>query len=438
MMEMTYEQALLYLESTGKFGINLGLKRIEKMLELMGNPERCYNTVHITGTNGKGSTTAITAAILQASGIKTGMYTSPHLIEYTERIVIDGHPITQQEFGRIVAYTKQFIEQMVTEGWEHPTEFEILTAAAFHCFAVAGVEYAVIEVGLGGLLDSTNVILPQVSVITNVTLEHTDRCGTTVTEIAGHKAGIIKSGIPVVTAAVGPALEVIRSRAAAENAPLFVMDSDFSGERLAGENGLQQVTVRTKLYGDNADLPLTLAGRHQAANCTVAVMAVKILARKDRRITDEAIARGVAGAVWPGRFELFIGQPVIIIDGAHNAAGAQALRQTLDEVYSGRRITFVLGILQDKDISGITNTLIRPDDEVITVAPLSVRAADPRELAAAITASRIEAASTVEGAISKAADWAGQTGVICISGSLYLVGTARNIILSRQTTVPRV
>ncbi|WP_312198458.1 bifunctional folylpolyglutamate synthase/dihydrofolate synthase [Anaerospora hongkongensis] len=435
-MTMSYEEALQYLHSTGKFGINLGLKRIEKLLELMGNPERRYKTVHITGTNGKGSTTAITAAVLQASGIRTGMYTSPHLLEYTERIVIDGHPITQQAFGEIIDYTRPFIETMLTEGWEHPTEFEILTAAAFHCFAAAGVEYAVIEVGLGGLLDSTNVIRPEAAVITNVTLEHTDRCGTTVAEIAGHKAGIIKKNSPVVTAASKEALAVIRKQAALMEAPLFILGEDFTSDWKAGSDGRQQVTVQTKAYGSSENLQLRLLGRHQAANCAVAVMTLKLLVRKDSRITEATIAAGVAAAVWPGRFELFAGRPAILIDGAHNAAGAQALRQTLDDVYGGRRITFVLGILRDKDVRAITGTLIRTEDEAITVAPLSERAEDPGELAALITASRVQSASTVEAAIGLAVEWAGQDGIVCVCGSLYLVGTARNIILSRQTTVP--
>lgn len=435
-MNMTYEQALSYLSSTGKFGINLGLKRIEKLLELMDHPERSYKTVHITGTNGKGSTTALTAAILQASGIKTGMYTSPHLIEYTERMVVDGEPISQDDFGQSIAYTRQFIDQMVDQGWEHPTEFEILTAAAFYYFAAAGVEYAVIEVGLGGLLDSTNVITPEVAVITNVTLEHTDRCGSTVSEIAGHKAGIIKKGIPVVTAAAGRSLEVICNQAVKMQSPLFMLGRDFFGEWMGAKDGWQQVAVRTNLYGSNTGLWMKLLGRHQIANCAAAVMAAKILAQQEIRITDSAISKGIAAAAWPGRFELFAGRPVVIIDGAHNVAGAEALRQTLDEVFGQRRITFVLGILQDKDISGITNALIRSSDEVITVAPVSVRAADPKVVAAGIVADRIEAASTVEEAISQAVQWAGSDGIVCICGSLYLVGTARKFIVSRQSTIP--
>ena len=224
---MTYEQALSYLASVAKFGIQPGLHRIEKLLALMGNPERQYRTIHVTGTNGKGSTTAFIAAILNAAGIRTGMFTSPHLVDYTERIVISGNMISEHDFAAAIQYTSQYVEIMTADGYDHPTEFEILTAAAFYHFAVTQVEYAVIEVGMGGLLDSTNVIRPQAAVITNVAVEHTDRCGATVAEIAAHKAGIIKPDMPVITAAKGEALNIIYSQADNLHAPLFSIDRDF-------------------------------------------------------------------------------------------------------------------------------------------------------------------------------------------------------------------
>ena len=211
---MNYSAALAYLESLGTFGIQLGLKRIEALLAELGNPERRFRSIHVTGTNGKGSTTALLAAILHAAGIRTGMYTSPHLVDYPERMTMEGQEISRDEFAAMIGKTRLAAEAIQARGMESPTEFEVLTAAAFLWFAEKQVEMAVVEVGLGGLLDSTNVICPVASVITNVTLEHTDRCGGTVAEIAAHKAGIIKIGAPVFTGATGEALAVIEAAAA--------------------------------------------------------------------------------------------------------------------------------------------------------------------------------------------------------------------------------
>ncbi|HWQ61472.1 MAG TPA: folylpolyglutamate synthase/dihydrofolate synthase family protein [Negativicutes bacterium] len=422
---MTYEQALEYLASLGKFGINLGLARIEKLLDLMGRPERRFKTVHVTGTNGKGSTTAMLASILRAAGIRTGMYTSPHLEDYTERFMIDGEPIGRAALAAAIEHTRVFVDAMTAEGWEHPTEFEVLTAAAFHHFAAAGVEYAVVEVGLGGLLDSTNVILPEVAVITNVTLEHTDRCGGTVAEIAAHKAGIIKPVVPVVTAARGAALDVIRRTAEAKGAPLTVLERDFYVEAAGSDGWRQQVAVVSRRHGDLGRFLLSLLGRHQAENAAVAVMAALAVGDKEKRVTLAAIRAGLGDTSWPGRFEVVPGRPTLVIDGAHNPAGAAVLRATLDEVFPDRPVVFVLGILGDKDIAGITDVLVRAGDGVVAVKPLSERAADQSRVLAAVRAERAEAAATVAEGVDRARDLAGPDGLVCVAGSLYLVGPAR-------------
>lgn len=427
---MNYEQALEYLASLSRFGMNFGLFRIENLLALMGNPERRYTTVHITGTNGKGSTTAMITAMLKAAGIKTAMYTSPHLTDYTERMVINGQPISRETFGEAVGYTSAFVAAMVEEGWEHPTEFEVLTAAAFYCFAAAGVEYAVVEVGLGGLLDSTNVIIPCLSVITNVTLEHTDRCGSTVVEIARHKAGIIKHGVPVITSAQGSALDVIKAVAKEKRAAIYVVGEHFSGTFEGFKENRQIVKVTTQ--PQTLHVEVNLLGQHQVENAATAVMVGMRLAEKDKRVTLDAIKNGLKTVFWPGRFELFPGSPPVVLDGAHNPAGAEALRRTIDEVFPERKITFVLGILADKDVVSICGALVRPDDIAVTVEPMSDRAADPRIVAEKITASRIEVATSITGGIEQALLLAGEKGVVCVAGSLYLIGSARPYILSRQ------
>ncbi|MDR3565330.1 MAG: bifunctional folylpolyglutamate synthase/dihydrofolate synthase [Negativicutes bacterium] len=424
---MTYDQALEYLASLNKFGMNFGLARIEKLLELMRHPERRFKTIHVAGTNGKGSTTAMLAAILAAAGIKAAMYTSPHLSDYTERMTVNGQPAGRSEFAAAIAYTSRFVSEMTAAGWEHPTEFEVLTAASFHYFAAAGVEYAVIEAGLGGLLDSTNVIVPVVAVITNVSLEHTDRCGDTVAAIAQHKAGIIKPGVPVITAAQGDALAVIEATAADRSAQLYVFGQDFHGVS-AGLDGYRQlVAITTRQHGDLGRFCLNLLGRHQAQNAALAVMTALVLAEWEPRITLPVIDDALAAVRWPGRFEVVNEHPVVVVDGAHNPDGAEALRATLDEIFPGKEIAFLLGILADKDIAGITAALIRAEDAAIIVRPQSDRAADPEVVARTLTTARVGTAASIEDGYAKARLAAGPDGVICVAGSLYLIGAAREI-----------
>ena len=225
---MNYDGALAYLESLGTFGIQLGLARIERLLAKLNHPERNFRSVHVTGTNGKGSTSSFIASILAEAGIRTGLYTSPHLVDYPERMRINGRDITRESFAAVVAETRNAAEKMISEGGESPTEFEVLTAAAFLWFSQEQAEYVVVEVGLGGLLDSTNVIMPEISVITNVTLEHTDKCGDTVEAIAAHKAGIIKTGRPVVTGAAGAALRIIEETAQGKWLAMLCVEAGFS------------------------------------------------------------------------------------------------------------------------------------------------------------------------------------------------------------------
>ncbi|MCE5285392.1 MAG: bifunctional folylpolyglutamate synthase/dihydrofolate synthase [Pelosinus sp.] len=417
---MTYKEALDYLAGLGKFGSQLGLTRIEYLLGLMQHPERRYKTIHVTGTNGKGSTTAMLAGILTESGIKTGMFTSPHLVHYTERMVVNGKQISQTEFAKAIEYTSRFVAQMVQEGYEHPTEFEVLTAAAFYYFAKAKVEYAVIEVGLGGLLDSTNVIVPEVSVITNVTFEHADRCGGTLEGVARHKAGIIKEGVPVVTAAKGEALEIIRRTAQKKAAALLVADEDFVVDHNESNLEGQKFTLSQK-DGQAKAYQVKLLGWHQAANAALAIMTAKML--KHKQITAKSIQNGLRSVSWPGRFEILKTKPLMVIDGAHNPAGAKVLRENLDVFFPKQQRTFLLGILQDKDITGIIKTLIRPKDQVVVAAPLSDRAGQPETVAAGIMASHVEIAPSIEEGLRRAQELAGEEGLVCAAGSLYLIGT---------------
>ncbi len=419
---MNYQEALDYLAGLGKFGIHLGLERIEALLTLLGNPERRFKSIHVTGTNGKGSTCAMLEAILRSAGLKTALYTSPHLVSYTERMIFDGAEVGEPDFAAAITAARGAVETMQARGLEHPTEFEVLTAAAFWLFAEKKVDYAVVEVGLGGLLDSTNVIRPELCVITNISLEHTDRCGATLEAIAAVKAGIIKPGVPLVTGAEDAALEVIEKVAAANGSEILRLGREILlGERTAAQE------LELTLSGEKwPPLRLALLGEHQRKNGALVVAAAALLGAKDAAIGQAAIAAGLAAARWPGRFER-VGAN-IIIDGAHNPAGAACLRENLDLYEAEKERVFLLGILADKDMAGIVRNLIRPEDRVVVVPPASYRAAMPEELASLIEAREVLCCDKIAKGLAEAKRLAGDNALICVAGSLYLVGEVRSLL----------
>lgn len=425
---MDYKESLSYLESLNVFGSKLGLSRIERLVGLLGHPERRYGTVHVTGTNGKGSVSAMTAAILTESGFRTGLYTSPHLTSYTERFVIDGELASEADFAAAISAAKEAAEAMLAEGLEQPTEFEVLTAAAFYYFAEKHVDYAVIEVGLGGLLDSTNVIIPEVAVITNVAMEHADRCGGTLEGVARHKAGVIKRGVPVVTAAEGMPLDVVRRKAAEEGSEIFAYGEDFRAA--AGAEGID---FSSKDSGA-AHYALALGGAYQRQNAALAIRTAMLLAEKHRAVTHETIARALKSVAWPGRFERFALEGVrIVVDGAHNPAGAAALKESLDATFAGEKRVLLLGILEDKDYRAMLRTLVRADDCVVITPPDSARAGDPENLArvAREITQEVEVVPAADAALSRALDRADGRRILCAAGSLYLIGNLRRLLLER-------
>ena len=430
---MDYKESLSYLESLNVFGSKLGLSRIERLTELLGHPERRYRTVHVTGTNGKGSVSAMTAAILTESGFRTGLYTSPHLTSYTERFVIDGEQASEADFAAAISAAKEAAETMLAEGLEQPTEFEVLTAAAFYYFAEKHVDYAVIEVGLGGLLDSTNVITPEVAVVTNVAMEHADRCGGTLEGVAHHKAGIIKAGVPVVTAAEGMTLDVVRRKAEEEGADIFVLGEDFAVLPMKQAAGM--IEFSSELLGIRAaHYALALGGAYQRRNAALAVMAAELLAGTHPSITHENIAAALRSAAWPGRFERFtLDGKRIILDGAHNPAGAAALRESLDAAFADEARVLLIGILEDKDYRSMLKTLLRAGDRVVVTPPMSFRAGDPENLARAareITAD-VEVVENAQAALERALSLTDERHILCAAGSLYLIGNLRCLLLER-------
>ena len=426
---MNYTETLAYLDSLGKFGINLGMERIEDLLKELNNPEQKVRTIHVTGTNGKGSVTSMITNILLVSGLKVGKFTSPHLVRYNERIEVDGEEISDEDFALVVTAVRRAVESVMAKGTDQPTQFEVLTAAAFLHFALQKLDYAVIEVGLGGLWDSTNVITPVVSVITNVSLDHTDRCGKTVEEIAMQKAGIIKDGVPVVTAAEGEALDPIQAMALFKQAPLYIYGKAFTGQEVASSMEGQTFTLSAGDYHSNYDVKLP--GAHQILNTAVAVVAAKLASKQDSRINELALHQGVALTKWPGRLERISQNPDVILDGAHNPAGAAVLRAALDKYYSGKKICFIFGMMGDKDISQVITTLFRKEDTIYTVrADEGARAAEPEALAEQI-GYQAKAMHDLAAAYKTALAEVGEDGLVCVCGSLYLVGTFKKMLLNQ-------
>ena len=429
---MDYQEALVYLDELTTFGIRLGLTRMEELCVRLGSPERSFASIHVAGTNGKGSVTQMMAAVCQAAGIRTGRYLSPHLISYTERMSIDGRDISEEMFAALLTRVRHAADEMAAAGHEHPTQFEALTALAFLYFAEQSVEVAVIETGLGGLLDSTNVIHPMLTIITNVAMDHADRCGGTLLGIAEHKAGIIKEGVPLITAATGEPLAIIRARAEALGVDTFIHGVDFSAQMAIFAEG-QRVTFHAAQQAAPASFVLALAGGYQAENAALVIMAAKLLAREDVRITEEAVGTGLRTVHHPARFEILAREPYpIVVDGAHNPAGMAALRVGLDAYFPQEPRIFLLGILKDKDIDAMLAALLRHGDQVITVRPHSERAAGADFVAAAAAAMGVDALAcgdvqtgTIE-AVQRAHAF-GRLLVVC--GSLYLVGSVRQMLM---------
>ena len=418
---MEYADAVDYVESLGKFGIHLGMERIQGLTALLDHPERKIRTVHVTGTNGKGSVTTFLANMLQQAGLKVGSYTSPHFVRYNERICLNGEEISNEDFAAVTEKTKAALDRFLAQGGEQPTQFEFITAMAFLYFAEKQVDCAVIEVGMGGLWDSTNIITPEVSVITNVTLEHTERLGKTIEAIAAQKAGIIKPGVPVVTEAEGKALEVIRGAAEANHAPLYVYGDDFSTEELTSSMDTQ--TFLYRLGEKELEVAIHLPGEHQILNGAAALTAAEIL-RDKHGVPDEA-------AMWPGRLERIHRNPDIILDGAHNPSGVTVLRKALDEYYPKARRIYVFGMMADKDVSQVSDILFRPEDTIYTVlAHEGDRSEKPEKLAQRLHKNAVPM-ENLTAAYQRAVSEAGPEDVVIVCGSLYLIGTFKELGLDR-------
>ena len=416
---MTGQQAIEGIQRQAWTGQAPGLDRIRELLALLGDPQRELKFVHITGTNGKGSTAAMTASILTAAGYQTGLYTSPHLWRFHERFQVDGRPIPDEALGRIGERVLEAGRRMS----DPATEFELMTAVGMLYFLEARCDIVVLEVGLGGRLDSTNIIPPPAAaVITNIGLEHTKELGSTLAAIAGEKAGIIKAGSPVVLYhQTDEAEEVVKAACRRTGSPLTVTDPDSLVVLETGREG-QRFTYRGR-----GPFRLGLLGEYQLYNAATALDTVWTLARSGWNIPEEAVAAGLAGAAWPGRMELARRDPDLLLDGGHNPQCITALSRALSGLYPGQKVVFLTGVLADKDYRAMMGDLLPLARAFVTVTPDSPRALPARELAAYLLGQRVEAhpAESMARALELARTLAGD-GPVCVCGSLYLIGQARH------------
>ncbi len=419
----TYDRAVAALDSVAWRGIMPGLERTRALLAALGNPQTGLRGVLVAGTNGKGSVCATVESVCRAAGYRTVLLTSPHLVSYTERIVVGGEPITETDFGALVTRVWAAAEALPEE--LQPTGFEVLTAAGILAAREADAEVLVCEVGLGGRLDSTNVLDLGVAVVTNVALDHQDLLGDTIPEIAREKAAIIKPGSLAVTGATEPGLAVIRSRAEAVGATLTVVGEDvaFTGQSV----GLAGVEVETVFDGSPISVQAPLRGVFQVANIATAVAVCDALRESGFGINASAVTRGCAAVRWPGRMEWIDSEPSLLIDGAHNPAGMAAMVASARELIGGRRCVAVFAAMRNKDIESMAAGLARLTSEIVVTAPAVERATPPADLARLFDPPA-EIAGDVGTALDRARQRAGRDGVVVVCGSLYLAGEVIDLL----------
>lgn len=427
-MEVGVERSIAYLYGLQSHGIKPGLARTRALLGSLGDPHRSFRSIHVGGTNGKGSTAAMIASVLGSRGYRVGLYTSPHLIDFTERIQVNGRVIPPDRVGALTEKIRQASDACLSEP---PTFFEATTVLAFACFAEAGVDCAVIEVGLGGRFDATNVLMPLVSVLTTIGLDHQEYLGTTPESIAFEKAGIIKQGVPVVAGRLAPeSLSVIRRTAAEREAACVALGEDFDAR---GEAPEQFSYGGMRRRYDSLSCPLP--GRHQMDNAACALAALELAEARGLAVGEEAVREGLRVVRWPGRLELVSRRPDVWLDGAHNPQAAEALAAHLTTLSTRRGpaapgcLILVVGMMRDKDRKGVLSRLafVPGVSHLVVTSAAHPRATDPQELAHDCEGLGVpvDVRPTVAEAFAYARSLAGPDDTICVTGSLLVVGEAK-------------
>ena len=417
---MTADEAIDFIHRKLWLGSKPGLSRTKELLQKMGDPQDTLRFVHVAGTNGKGSTSAMLASALKCAGYRTGLYTSPYISCFNERMQVNGEPITDSELAEITGFCAPLALSME----DAPTEFELVTAIAFEFFHRRSCDVVVLEVGMGGRLDSPNVIkAPLCSVIANIGLDHTRELGDTVEKIAAEKAGIVKQGCPTVIYDLPQSVRgVIAARCAERDSCLTA--ADFSkiepiSDGLAGQ---------CFSYKEYERLKLPLLGAHQLQNAAVALETIAVLRSQGLEIGKESVRQGFLSTKWPARFEIVSESPYFVVDGGHNPQCAETVAESLKEYFPGRKTVVMFGVLADKDYMGLAGFLNEAADAFITITPPSPRALSAQELAdkLRVFGKPVEAYGSIESAIEAARALAGKNGVVCSVGSLYSAGAVRS------------
>ena len=431
---MNYQEALEWIHSTGRFGIKPGLGRMARMMELLGNPHKKIKVIHIAGTNGKGSTAAFLSKILEEAGYRVGLYTSPYLEAFTNRMAINGEDIPEEKLVEIVNMIKPLVEDISADlELGQMTEFEVVTSIALYYFALEAPDFVVLEVGLGGRLDATNVIEnPLVAVVTNIGLEHTEVLGDTIEKIAWEKAGIIKEGVPVVTAVPRlEALQVIQQKCRDQHAALFNLREKVNIEKKSTSLEGQTFHYLNFQGLQLKDLFISLLGEHQIINSSTAVAVIEVLQGKGYHISENAVRQGLKAARWAGRLEVMGKNPLLILDAAHNPDGVKSLKKALQDQVKYNKLVLVIGILGDKSLDDMLGEIIPLADKIIITKPDSPRAAEPETVAQTAekyTRYPIILEDSIPRAINIALSLAEPKDLLLISGSLYTISEARKAV----------
>ena len=434
---MFYEEAMNYINKIGRLGSCYGLERTYRLLEILGNPQNDYKIIHIAGTNGKGSITSMVTSLLMEKGFKVGMYTSPYLEEFEERIQINRNNIPKEKLGMLMDEVKKAVDKVLEEGYKHPTEFEIITALMYLYFSKEKVQYAVVEVGLGGRLDSTNVITPILSVIASISYDHTNILGSTLTEIAGEKAGIIKKNVNVVSfIQEDEALKVIKNKAKEMNSKLTVINpNNIKLIRINNEGSFYQ-EVEVNIEEEKFNVKLPLLGEHQILNLLTALTAYNEICKKENLKFDvKEIQSAISKVKWIGRLEVMQDKPLLVIDGAHNLQGISTLRNNVHKYFKYDKMYLCLGILADKEVDKMIKVITPEATKVYALTPHNNRAESSEALRKEILKYNKNCISVddYEKALEMALNEASSKDLILISGSLYMIGDMRKIITKHKS-----
>ncbi|MBE6064796.1 bifunctional folylpolyglutamate synthase/dihydrofolate synthase [Clostridium cochlearium] len=428
---MNYTEAIEYIQNTSKYGNNTGTKRVEKILDILGNPHKDLKCIHIAGTNGKGSITSMITSILIESGYRVGMYTSPYIEDFEERIQINRENISKDDLAYYTTIVSEAIEKVVSMGWGYPTEFETITCIMFLYYSKKQIDYAVIEVGLGGKSDSTNVIKPLVSIITSISYDHVSILGNTIEEIASEKAGIIKENVPVILYPQQQgAYKVIEKTCKEKGSKLIQIDENLIYHIPNEDFNKSYQLLQIKTNKDEYKVQLSLLGSHQRMNCAVAIYTIEELMDRGIKITKEDILRGLSNVKWPGRLEMLKSNPLVVLDGAHNLDGITKLKESVEHYFRYKKLVLIIGILSDKDVEKMIEIITPMADKIIAVTPNSYRGKTAQELIKIIEKhnKNCEALDEYKEAYIKALDYCDNEDMILICGSLYMIGDMRKII----------